>query len=91
MMKKVEDWIKNGSNNIRLYYRHFLLFLLFLVLVLVIYGGDFWILANEAFQNQALSHLLILPFLVGFLFYLQKDVVKATLLVGRNSQRKSMK
>ena len=62
---------------------------LFLVAVAVVYGNDLAILANEALQNEAFSHLLIFPFLLGFLFYLKKDVIKATLLLGRTSKSKT--
>jgi exosortase len=90
-MEKATGRLKNGVNEIRLYRRHILLFALCLFLVLVVYGNDFWILANEAFQNEALSHLLLLPFLVGFLFYLKKDVVKAALTQDMNRKRTTVK
>ena len=91
VMEKVRGWLKNRGNYIRLYYRHVLLFTLCLLTVLIIYGNDFWILVNEAFQNEALSHILLLPFLVGFLFYLRKDVVKAALTVDTLSRRTKIK
>ena len=90
-MEKARGWLKNGSNKVRLYYRHVLLFALCLLLIIIIYGNDFWILASEAFQNEALSHILLLPFLVGFLFYLKKDVVKAALALDKHSKRTNIK
>jgi len=90
-MEKVRGWLKNVGDNIRLYYRHVLLFALCLLLVIIIYGNDFWILANEAFRNEALSHILLLPFFAGFLFYLKKDAVKAALALDKYSKRTNAK
>jgi len=90
-MDKVKGWLKKGDNNIRLYYRQVILFALCLLLVIVVYGNDFWILFNEAFQSEALSHILLLPFLVGFLFYLKKDVVKAAVALEKRSKGTSIK
>ena len=91
MMEKVKGWLKNGSGKIRLYHRHVFLFALLLLVIIVVYGNDFWILANEAVQNEALSHILLVPFLVGFLVYLKKDVVKATLTVDGRRKRTNVK
>ena len=90
-MDKVKVWQKKVENNVRLYYRHILLFALCLLLVIVVYGNDFWILTNEAFQSDALSHILLIPFLVGFLFYLKKDVVKAALTLDKRNKQASIK
>ena len=85
-MEKVKGWLKNGVTNIRLHYRHVLFFALCLLLVLIVYRNDFWILANEAVQNEALSHILLLPFLASFLFYLKKDVIKAALTLDKHKR-----
>ncbi len=90
-MEKVKSWLKNGVSNIRLHYRTVLFFALCLLLVFIVYGNDFWILANEAVQNEALSHILLLPFLVGFLFYLKKDAVKVVLSAEKHSKRTTVK
>lgn len=90
-MEKVKGLLKNGSNKIISHSRQVILFALCLLLVIVVYRNDFWILINEAFQNEALSHLLLLPFMVGFLFYLKKDVVKAALSVNKHSKRNNVK
>jgi len=60
-------------------YQHILAFALILLIILIVYGKDFEILVNEALNNEAFSHVLLLPFFVGFLLYLKKDVVKAAL------------
>jgi exosortase len=90
-MKRVRIWLKSGGYLIRLYYRPILLFSLLLLLIIIIYGNDFWILVNEAFQNEAISHILLLPFLVGFLFYLKKDLVKANITLEKQRKRRNVK
>ena len=76
---------------VRTYYLHILAFALVLASIFVVYGNDFAILANEAVQNEALSHILLLPFFVGFLFYLKKDVVSATLSIDKGGNQTNTK
>ena len=61
------------------------IFVIFLVLVAIgiVYGNDLAIIANEVLQNEAYGHVLFFPFLVGILFYVKRDVIKASLLVNR--------
>jgi exosortase len=82
---------KTGFTAIRTHYQKVLALILVIASILVVYGNDFIILANEALQNEALSHILLMPFLAGFLFYLKKDVVKAALKVGKRGNRTSAK
>ena len=75
--------------NTRRYYQYILSTALITLVILVIYGRDFEILANEALQNEALSHILLIPFFAGLLFYLKRDTVKAFL--GLDKLRKKPK
>jgi len=72
-------------------YRFILLVALASLASLIVYGNDFQILANEALQNEAFSHVLLLPFFAGFLFYLKKDIVKASLVLEAHKKRTSAK
>lgn len=56
----------------------------------IVYGNDLTILANEAIQNEAFSHVLIFPFLAGFLFYLKRDIIKASLLLKNHHRRSAI-
>ncbi len=76
---------------LRLHYSSVLVVTLVLVAITVVYGNDFAILANEALQNEAFSHVLLLPFFAGFLFYLKKDVVKASLALDKYRKPTSTK
>jgi exosortase len=67
------------SDRIRAYRYQILLFAILLITVGVIYGNDLSILLNEALQNEACNYILLMPFFAAFLFYLKKDVVKATI------------
>jgi exosortase len=67
--------------------RLIILFVLFSLAVGVIYGNDLVILANEAVQNEACNYILLLPFFAGFLFYIKRDVVKATIAVEKQKKQ----
>jgi exosortase/archaeosortase family protein len=71
----------------RLHSATVILLVLIFAAIGIVYGNDFGIIANEALQNEAFSHVLIFPFLAGFLFYLKKDVIKASLFM--KSHRRS--
>ena len=55
--------------------------------IIIIYRHDLEILASEALQNEALGHILLIPFLAGILFYLKRDVVKASYAIPRQPKR----
>lgn len=69
--------------NIKTYYQPVLSAALIMLLILIVYGHDLEILMNEALQSEALSHVLLIPFFVGFLLYLKKDMVKASLALEK--------
>ena len=64
-------------------YQHILSAVLITLLVFIVYGDDLEILVNEALQTEALSHVLLIPFFAGFLLYLKKDTVKASLALEK--------
>jgi exosortase len=86
-MKVIKHQLKHGATAAKKYYRHILSLTLVLLSVIIIYGGDFEVLANEALQNEAYSYVLLLPFFAGFLFYLKKDAVKASLLLTKHKKQ----
>ena len=90
-MKAIKHQLKHGATVAKKYYRHILSLTLVLLSVIIIYLGDFEVLANEALQNEAYSHILLLPFFAGFLFYLKKDAVKASLALDKHTKRTSTK
>jgi len=83
--------LKTAVALVRTYYLHICAFALILASIFVVYGNDLAILANEALQNEALSHILLLPFFAGFLFYLKKDAVKAALSLDKHGKRTNAK
>src|SRR3989304_6306888 len=86
-MERIKPKIGKGIRAVRMNYRLILAFMVLLLSVLVVYGNDFGILANEALKNEAFSHVLLFPFFLGFLFYLKKDVVKASLSLDDSRKR----
>jgi len=79
LAKKTKDALSKTAEGIKTYYQHIISAGLMLLLVLIVYGRDFEILFNEALQNEAFNHVLLIPIFAGFLFYLKKDIVKASL------------
>jgi len=47
--------------------------------ILIVYWQDLSILFNEALQSEAVSHIVLIPFLVSYLIYRKKELVKASL------------
>lgn len=56
--------------------------------IIIVYRHDLEILANEALKNEALGHVLLIPFLAGILFYLKRDVVKASFSIKHHKRGK---
>jgi exosortase len=83
--------LETGVTTLRTHYLHVIAFALVLASILVVYGNDFAILANEAVQNEALSHILLMPFFIGFLLYLKKDAVKASIALDGRGRKTSTK
>jgi len=82
-MKKLKEDLKEALTKAKMYYPHILVASLILLLILFVYWRDFEILANEAFYTEALSHIFLIPFFVGFLFYQKKDLFKASLALDK--------
>jgi exosortase len=83
LMEKVNNALSEAAANVKIYYQHVLSAALITLLVSIVYGNDLTILVNEAVQSEALSHVLLIPFFAGFLLYLKKDMVKASLALDR--------
>lgn len=71
----------------RAYYQHILCGILIMLLVVIIYGHDLEILGSEALQSEALSHILLVPFLATILFYLKKDIVRASMALTKHKKK----
>jgi exosortase/archaeosortase family protein len=54
----------------------------------VVYWRDLEILANEAFQAEELSHVLLIPLFAGILLYWKRDIFKASISLD-SMQKKS--
>lgn len=52
---------------------------LIMLAILIVYWQDLSILANEALQSEAVSHIILIPFLISYLIYRKKELVKASL------------
>ncbi|MEM2561768.1 MAG: exosortase/archaeosortase family protein, partial [Candidatus Bathyarchaeia archaeon] len=52
-------------------------------MIVLIYWRDLEILVNEAFNSESLTHIFLVPFLVGFLSYRRRYHFKASLEISR--------
>ncbi len=57
--------------------------LLIVLTVLILYWQDLSILVNEAFQNEATNHIILVPFLACFLIYSKKELSRASIGVEK--------
>lgn len=78
-MEKFKKRFREASVKVKAYYAHGLALFLVVFLVFVVYRHDLETLVNEALNSEALSHLLLMPLFVGFLFYVKRDLFKASL------------
>ncbi len=56
---------------------------LIILIISIIYWQDLSILANEAIQNEATNHIILVPILAAFLIYRRRESVGASLAVER--------
>lgn len=86
-MEKRKWQTSNGlATSIRAYYQYAISAALVILAVWVVYGHDLGILLNEALQNDALSYVLLVPFLFGIILYMKRKVVKASLAIEKYNQ-----
>jgi exosortase len=63
---------------------------LVILIVLTVYWQDLSILFNEALQNEAVSHILLIPFLISYLLYRKKEHIEASLTLERLRRREKV-
>jgi len=64
--------------------------LLIVLAVVILYWHDLSILANEALQNEATNHIILVPFLASFLIYRRKELSRASLGLEKLKRKSSM-
>jgi len=85
-MKNPITWNK-FSEWIKFHYSVVFAATLVILLVFIVYGEDLIILFNEAIQAEEFNHILLVPFFAIFLFYLKRDLVKASLSLEKSRER----
>lgn len=76
---------------LKVYCLHVLAALLTIFLIVLVYWRDVEILANEALNAEALSHIILVPFFVGFLLYRKKDLFTALLALDKLEKKSKLK
>ena len=87
-MKRLLDKIKYIPTFLKNNWLHILAASFILLLITVVYWRDLEILANEAFQAEELSHVLLIPLFVGILLYWKRNMFKASISLD-SMQKKS--
>jgi len=59
-------------------YLHIFSAVLIMSAILIVYWQDLSVLANEALQSEAVGHIILVPFLISYLIYRKKELVKAS-------------
>jgi exosortase len=90
-MEKLRHQTREALTKVRANYPHVLAFSLMFLLIFVVYWRDLEILVNEALYSEALSHILLIPFFVGFLFYQKRDMFKASLALDKLQKQSKVK
>jgi len=83
--------LKKTFEKTKFYSQHILAASLIILLILVIYWRDLEILANEALTTEALSHVILIPFFLGFLLYQKKDMFTASLFLDKLHKKPKIK
>jgi len=87
-LKRLPDKIKYMPTLLKSSWLHVLAASFILLLITVVYWRDLEILANEAFQAEELSHVLLIPLFVGILLYWKRDMFNASISLD-SMQKKS--
>jgi len=62
-----------------------------LIAVLTIFYQDLTIIANNALQSEQMSHILVIPFLLAYLLYRKRKMVRAVIPFQTSNQPKQTK
>ncbi|MEM3623329.1 MAG: exosortase/archaeosortase family protein [Candidatus Bathyarchaeia archaeon] len=89
--KELPQRLTGALRKFRTYAFHVLSASLIILLIFIVYWRDLEILANEALNAEALSHILLMPFFIGYLFYRRKDLVSASLALEKLQKRSKAK
>jgi exosortase len=88
-MMRTTKVLNKFAANVRTNYLAISSILMIVITLLAVYWQDLSVLANEALQNEAVSHLILVPFLISYLLYRKKDTVRASLSLEKFQGRLS--
>ena len=71
------------TESLRRFYLTIVSIFLIVLTILIVYWQDLSILINEAAQNDAVSHIILVPPLAFFLIYRKRELVKASVAIER--------
>ncbi|MEJ5328314.1 MAG: exosortase/archaeosortase family protein [Candidatus Bathyarchaeia archaeon] len=83
--------LTESVNEAKVYYPHILATALIILLIVLVYWRDLEIIANEALNAEALSHVVLIPFFLGFLLYQRKDLFTASLVLDEVQKKPKIK
>jgi exosortase len=79
--KRLSQKFVDNLKRLKAYSAHILSATLIILLIFIVYWRDLEILVNEALNSEALSHLFLVPFFLGYLFYQKKGLFRASVAI----------
>ncbi|NIO37003.1 hypothetical protein GTO27_04800, partial [Candidatus Bathyarchaeota archaeon] len=65
--------------NARIFHLQIISISLIVLTILIVYWQDLSILFNEALQSEAVSQIILIPFLVSYLIYRKRELIRGSL------------
>ena len=90
-MLKIRALAVQSFRTLKESYSYILSAVLIFATIFIVYGNDLQMLVNEALSNEAFTHILLVPFFAGFLYYLKIKMVKASVFLEKLRKKAKVK
>lgn len=84
------ETLRNVLPKLRSNYHVLLNLSMITLIILVVYREDLTIVANEALQSEAVSHVILVPLVISYLLYRKREIIKASAALERTRETKKV-